>query len=197
MIGGRILRLRNVLIVAAVLQLAACAGSYHVKTDVGDDGSTEYVLTNNEITVEGAAKYHSEIGEGEGNYSVEKRCYIDLRSLQDSDGNASYWLILTYVAEDYLKIETGRSLEFTIDLNSLVLSADSGLNREKDPSGQFVTEILEYPITSDDLWKMIRADAIIVNVTGREGEMNGYFNETNFANFRKFAREYMETDAAY
>lgn len=186
------MRFRNVWTIVgllAALNLAACAGSYHVKTDFRDDGSTEYVLTNNEITVEGAAKYHAQFEEG--NYSVAKRCYIDLRSLKDAEGNASYWLILTYVADEWLEIEKGRSLELKVGLNTLVLSADSDLAREKDPSGNFVTEILEYPITGEQLWEMIRADAILVNVTGREGEMSGYFNETNFANFRKFAGEYM------
>ena len=189
------MRLKNIATAAAcvafAVQFAACAGSYHVKTNINDDGSTEYPLTNNEITVEGAAKFHAELTEGEGNFNVEKRCFIDLRSRKDPEGNVSYWLILTYMAEDWLEIETGRSLELTIDLNSLVLSADSGLNRQKDPSGNFITEILEYPVTSDDLWKMIRADAILVNVTGREGEMNGYFNEINFANLRRFAEEHM------
>ncbi len=178
-----------VIVLGVAVQLAACAGSYHVKTDVGDDGSTEYILTNNEITVEGAAKYHAEFEEG--NYSVAKRCYIDLRMLKDSAGNVSYWLILTYVADEWLTIEKGRSLELTVDLNTMVFTADSNLNREKDPSGKWVTEILEYAITSDELWEMIRADAILVNVTGREGEMSGYFNEINFANFRKFAAEHM------
>jgi hypothetical protein len=191
------MRSRNMLMAAVVLgvavQLTACSGSYHVKADIRDDGSTEYVLTNNEITVEGAAKYHSEFNEG--NYSVAKRCYIDLRSLQDSAGDVSYWLILTYVADEWLEIEKGRSLELTIDLNSEVLSADSELDREKDPSGKFITEILEYPVTSDVLWRMIRADAIVVNVAGRKGEVTGFFNETNFANLRKFANEHMEISA--
>ena len=196
------MRFNNVLIIVAILciaaQLAACAGSYHVKTDTRDDGSVDYLLTNNEITVQGAAKYHAEFNEfAEGNYSVEKRCYIDVRSSKAASGDVSYWLILTYVALDWLKIEKGRSLELIIDSNSQVLSADSELNREMDPSGKFFTEILEYPVTSDILWEMIRADAILVTVNGHEGEMKGYFNETNFANIRRFAREHMEEISGY
>jgi hypothetical protein len=108
-----------------------------------------------------------------------------------------YWLILTYIAEDWLEIEKGRSLELTIDRNEKVLTADSDLNREMDPSGDFITEILEYPVDSKVLWKMVRAQAILVNITGRQGEVKGYFNETNFANLRQFAREHMEVSTVY
>ena len=178
--------------------LAACAGSYHIQTDAHDDGSIDYVLTNNEITVEGAAKYHAELNEfDDGNYMVEKRCYIDVRAHRSAEGTVEYWLILTYIAKDWLEIEKGRSLELAIDRNEKVLTADSDLNREMDPSGDFITEILEYPVDSDLLWRMVRAQAILVNITGRQGEAKGYFNETNFANLRRFAKDHMEVSTFY
>jgi hypothetical protein len=44
---------------------------------------------------------------------------------------------------------------------------------------------------------MVRAQAILVNITGRQGEAKGYFNETNFANLRQFAREHMEVSTIH
>ncbi len=181
------------IVAAAILvgQTAGCASPYHINKQTHDDGTEDYVLFNNEIVVEGAAKYHAEFQEG--NYSLDRQCFLDVRRSQHGNGDLTYGLIVRYVGSDWLTIEKGRSLELVIGINSFVFSAEGDLDRQKDPTGNFVTETLDYPVSSDILRRLTDADKVDVIVTGRAGEVRGYFDDRNFANIRRFVHEYVGT----
>jgi hypothetical protein len=171
-----------------VLLTAGCASSYRVVTDVLDDGTTTYTLANNEIKVEGATKYY---GFEEGRSSVEKRCVLDVRAREKEGGERTFELLLTYTGVTALNIAPGRSLEVVADLNSYVLSAGSPAKKERDPSGQYFTESLDYAVSADVLVAMAEAQTLRVIVKGRDGDARGSFDEKGYADFRRFVDEYV------
>lgn len=174
---------------AALAVLAAgCGKARRVETRVRDDGAVTHTLTNNEVRVEGAVKYHAEFVEG--NYSVEKRIVLDVQSVEEPQASGSYALLLTFMGASALNIEPGRSLEIVADLNSYVLSAEGEAKRSRDPTGQYYTEYLRYPVSRDVLASMAESGTVQVIVKGRDGDAMGYFDETNFADFRNFVAEH-------
>jgi hypothetical protein len=173
----------------AVLIGAGCGKARRVETKVRDDGTSVHTLTNNEIKVEGAVKYHAEFEEG--NYSIEKRVLLDVQAVEKPGDPSSYAFLLTYMGANPLNIEPGRSLEIIADLNSHVLSAEGDAKRSRDPSGQFYTEALRYPVSGDMLNSTAAAERVRVIVKGRDGDAAGYFDETNFADFRRFVAEHV------
>lgn len=176
------------------LYLGGCAAPYHLEKKTHEDGSVDYVMFNNEITVEGAAKYHAEFREG--NYGVERRCFVDVRKSVIPDGEVTYGIVVKYVGSDWLNIEKGRSLELVVGINSFVLSAEGDLDRQKDPTGDFVTEILDYPVSRELLLRLAQADKVDVIVNGHAGEVKGYFNEQNFTSIRRFVTEHVGVESA-
>ncbi len=174
---------------SVVLLTAGCAGSHRVETNLRDDGTTTYTLTNNEIKIEGATKYHG--GFEEGSSIVEKRCTLDVRASDAPGKKRTFELLLTYTGTDPMNIEPGRSLEIVADLNSYVLSAGSGVTRTRDPSGQYYTESLGYPVSGKVLVSMAEAQSVQVIVKGPLGDARGSFDDTNFADFRRFVADYV------
>ncbi|UCG52841.1 MAG: hypothetical protein JSW58_04610 [Candidatus Latescibacterota bacterium] len=176
--------------------VAGCASSYHVNTEFSDDGTNTIVMANNEIKIEGGLKYHGEshIDEWGAAYRVERRCYLDIRKTEYPGGRVTYDLMLKYIGVDWLNMETGRSLELVIDGRSRILSGEGKVSREKDPSGEFVTESLDYSVSRDFLIRLAEAESVSVVITGHEGEVKGYFNEDNLANVRRFVHEFVRTE---
>jgi hypothetical protein len=171
-----------------VLLAAGCAGSYHVVTNVRDDGTTTYTLAHNEISVEGASKY---VGSVLTSSIIEKRCVLDVRASDDPGGKRTFELLLTYIGKDPMDMEPGRSLEIIADANSYVLSARGGTTRTRDPSGTSYTESLIYPVTRDVLLSMADAQSVQTLVKGPREDVRGYFDEKNLADFRRFVSDYV------
>jgi hypothetical protein len=128
-------------------------------------------------------------GSGERSYTVERQCFLDYRSSETASGETTYDIILTYTGVEELGIEPGRSLEFTVDLNSYVLTAEGPARKQRDPTGKSVTETLVYPVTGERLVNMSEAGSVKVAINGRSGEARGSFDDTNFANLRLFVAQ--------
>ncbi|MEJ2722989.1 MAG: hypothetical protein P8181_17910, partial [bacterium] len=175
-----------------ILVVSGCSAWYHIDTAVQDDGTRVVTMDNNEIKVEGARKYHAE--SLEGNYVVERRLFLNLRRITAPDGKASYEFMVEYSGKDWLKIEKGRSLELVVDGRSTLFSAVGEVGREMDPSGEWFTEWLDYPVDRDFLFRIATAQTIEVIVNGHEGEVRGFFDGDNFKAIRRFVAEYVETD---
>ena len=174
------------LIVDAIALCSGCGGSRGIDTKISGDGTTTRTLANNEVKLEGAMKYH---GSGERSYTIEKQCFLDFRARETTSGETTYEIVLTYTGVDELGIEPGRSLEFVADMNSYVLSAEGAARKQRDPTGDFFTEILIYPISGERLLRMAEAESLQVMVNGRAGKVRGSFDGVNFANLRRFVGE--------
>jgi hypothetical protein len=170
----------------AIAVCGGCGGSRGIDTRISGDGTTTRTLANNEVKLEGAMKYH---GSGERSYTIEKQCFLDFRARETTSGETTYEIVLTYTGVDELGIEPGRSLEFVADMNSYVLSAEGAAKKQRDPTGDFFTEILVYPISGERLLRMAEAESLQVMVNGRAGKVRGFFDGVNFANLRRFVGE--------
>jgi len=175
--------------ILAVLVLAGCGGTYHVTTEVEDDGTTVVTMDNNEITVEGAMKFHAE--SLEGNYTIEKQLFVDLRKTQREGEGPAYAFLVKYIGLRYLKIEKGRSLELIVDQRSHFFSGEGEVRRQMDPSGESFTESVDYPVDPDFLVRLSEAESIGVVVNGHDGEITGYFDADNITNLRRFVTDHV------
>ena len=181
------------LLVSAIVMLCAqgCAGRYHADSHTNEDGSVVMRTVANEIPVEGGVRY---IGGSEFRSKVEKRCVLDAAKRTDSDGNVTYYLMLECSSPEGLDIRVGRSLELTIDRNRYVLNAEALARKERDSTGEFLTEALDYPVAADFLVEIADAQNVVVDVTGADGHMRGDFSVENFATFRRFVNENVRPD---
>ncbi|UCH84519.1 MAG: hypothetical protein JSW50_02160 [Candidatus Latescibacterota bacterium] len=187
---------RAIVFVAVVMLTAGCKGSYHVNTDHLDDGTTVTVMQNNELKVEGALKFHAE--SLEGNYTVEKQLFLDLRKIQKLDEQPIFAFLMEYIGTHWLKIEKGRSLELVVDGRSFYFSGEGEVRREMDPSGDSFSEKVDYPVDSDFLIRLAQAESVEVIVNGHDGEIAGYFDSVNFGNVRRFVADHVpQVDRGY
>jgi hypothetical protein len=176
-------------LLVSIITIAGCGGTYHVNTDHGDDGTTVITMDNNEIKVEGAMKFHAE--SLEGNYTVEKQLYVNLRKIEREGEDPTFAFLVNYIGMSYLKIEKGRSLELIVDGRSHYFSGEGEVRRQMDPSGDLFTERVDYPVKVDFLIRLIEAETIGVVVNGHDGEVQGYFDSDNIGALRRFVADYV------
>jgi hypothetical protein len=88
-------------------------------------------------------------------------------------------------------MKSGRSLTIRIGANSTVLSGETAVHKERIQAGEYITESVTYPVSSDVLLQMAEASNIDVVVTGTRGDIRAYFEIPNFETLDRFVREYV------
>ena len=178
--------------------ILGCTRAYRIDTYTADDGTAINRMLGNEIGVEGEGLEHTLMGTSSGEqheipvFTAEKRCFLDVKRSKGPGGNVTYYLLLSCTMAEPLDIETARSLTVIIDQESAVLTQEGDVRRVTDATSGHVTESLDYTVSPEFLRKIADAEEVRLIVSGRSGNLDGYFTETNFANFNRFVKEYVK-----
>jgi len=102
-----------------------------------------------------------------------------------------YNLVVDAWTNEWLEIESGRSLLFSLD--NLVISFDSPEGGGKNKT--FInnrwgncSEKAWYPCTGEDLQKIASAKKVLFRIKGMKRELQGEFEQDGLANFQEFVK---------
>ena len=89
-----------------------------------------------------------------GNFSANKRIYLDAERLDFDTGETIFRILITYVGKDWIFIKKGNSLIFLIDKDKLTLNGNGSSANRDVISGGTVIERDIYIITRQELQKI-------------------------------------------
>ena len=104
-----------------------------------------------------------------------------------------YYLEVTYMAREgvgYLGISPGESLVLKLDEETLPLRGTGSMNTSKELKDGLVQETSIYKVSKLVLQKISVAQAVEVQVKGRNGLVERKFTPDNFDKFRRFVTRY-------
>jgi len=175
--------------------MVACAGGYRVQTSVEADGTVVDRMVDNEVGLEGEGEYSDYAIQGSTMdlAEIERQCFLDASRHRAPDGEVTYYLLFRYTGPRHLEIAKRRSMELFIDEHtSCTLLGRGQVTRDENKMEQTFTESYDYEISDDILVRLANANEVKIVVKGSEFDLDCYFVDRNFENFRKFVKEYVD-----
>lgn len=175
--------------------LVGCAGGYRVQTSVEADGTVIDRMVDNEVGLEGEGEYSDYAIQGSQMdlAEAERQCFLDASRHRAPDGEVTYYLLFSYTGPRHLEIAKRRSMELFIDEHtSLTLRGRGQVTRDENKMENTFSESYDYEISDEVLVRLANANEVKVVVKGSEFDLDCYFVDRNFENFRKFVKEFVD-----
>jgi len=181
--------------IALALLAVGCARlSCRVQTLVEADSVVVDRMVENQIGLEGEGRYSDFAVPGVGMdvAPVERVCFLNASRHRAPDGTTAYYLSFSYTGPDQLIIEERRTMELEIDgADPITLERHGEVSRTQSDLNESSTESCDYEIAAQVLKLLAHARSVHVLVTGSGAEVNGYFLQSNFENFKRFVDGYV------
>ena len=168
----------------------ACAGTGpELQTVTADDGTVTQRMTGNEIGLEGEGEY-SDFAMGDSEHYIEgqvRYCTLDAGRRVSAGGTVTWILFFSYTGPQELVIERRKSMEILVDgkYKSVLTGVGSPQRSANEIEGSF-TESYEYEVPEGVLDGIVKADDVVITVTGGEFTLRAYLTAENIARFSEF-----------
>jgi len=178
----------------ALLAVGCARLSCRVQTLVEADSVVVDRMVENQIGLEGEGRFSDFAVPGVSMdvAPVERVCFLNASRHRAPDGTTAYYLSFSYTGPDQLIIEERRTMELEIDGADLItLERHGEVSRTQSDLNASSTESCDYEIAAQVLKLLAHARSVHVLVTGSGAEVNGYFLQSNFENFKRFVDGYV------
>jgi hypothetical protein len=156
---------------------SGCSPRSGINTYTADDGTTIVRMIGNQI----------ERTTTRGNYYS---CDLDAERCQGGNGNVTYSLLSTIRYSDtYVPGNIRVCLTLVVDGRTAHL-AGKEVSRQGDPDPRNVTSSVRYPISSEFLRDLAKAQEVDLEFSGEFGTFRTYLSSSNIANFKRFYEKY-------
>lgn len=172
-----------ILLLVLLCNIVLIASPYEVEKKYDEiEGFTRYKLYGNYLAGTGLIYTTLDIG---------------LVKIEPLDGSNSFFAIcVTYVSTDcYIFVKYGTSLIFLIDGERIFFNCEttpSSKYTHVDGLVTFYIESAAYPLTRDQIKKIIDGKDIKIKLKGEKKDITGYLDEETLVNFRRFYTEHLE-----
>ncbi len=125
---------------------------------------------------------------------IDMSLSLDVERVRDDKNQATYYLQLSYIDNNYIYIQKGKSLILSLDQSEkLVFKGEGSKNYRKQMDYGEKKKVIEragYEITPEKIHKISLAQEVEVEIKGRDTTLFRKFSPTTLKKYQEFIKQY-------